>query len=81
MENSDRLKGEVSLLKSKLEVERSRFMDLQAMLDHSRLQAEREINAKNEQCTALKNELAELKRYVVDRFPTAQLCYASYSFL
>lgn len=62
MENSERLKGEVSLLKSKLDVERSRYQDLQAMLDHSRLQAEREINAKNEQCTALKNELAEMKR-------------------
>ncbi|KAJ8712610.1 hypothetical protein PYW07_005452 [Mythimna separata] len=62
MENSERLKGEVSLLKSKLEVERSRYQDLQAMLDHSRLQAEREMNARNEQCNALKNELAELKR-------------------
>ncbi|KAJ8715324.1 hypothetical protein PYW08_005305 [Mythimna loreyi] len=62
MENSERLKGEVSLLKSKLEVERTRYQDLQAMLDHSRLQAEREMNAKNEQCNALKNELAELKR-------------------
>lgn len=62
MENSERLKGEVSLLKSKLEVERTRFQDAQAMLDHSRLQAEREMNAKNDQCTALKNELAEMKR-------------------
>ncbi|KAF9413069.1 hypothetical protein HW555_008589 [Spodoptera exigua] len=62
MENNERLKGEVSLLKSKLEVERTRYMDLQAMLDHTRLQYERELNAKNEQCSALKGELAEVKR-------------------
>ncbi|XP_035444329.2 pericentrin isoform X4 [Spodoptera frugiperda] len=62
MENNERLKGEVSLLKSKLEVERTRYTDLQAMLDHSRLQYERELNARNEQCAALKSELAEIKR-------------------
>uniref|UniRef100_A0A2H1WB22 SFRICE_006999 n=1 Tax=Spodoptera frugiperda TaxID=7108 RepID=A0A2H1WB22_SPOFR len=62
MENNERLKGEVSLLKSKLEVERTRYTDLQAMLDHSRLQYERELNARNEQCAALKGELAEIKR-------------------
>lgn len=62
MENSSRLKGEVSLLKSKLEVERTRYQDLQATLQHSRLQAERELSSRSEQCTALKNELAELKR-------------------
>ena len=62
MENSERLKGEVSLLKSKLEVERTRYQDLQAMFEHSRLQAEREANAKNDACTALKSELAEMKR-------------------
>ncbi|XP_063895101.1 centromere-associated protein E [Helicoverpa armigera] len=61
-ENSERLKGELSLLKSKLEVERTRYGDLQAMLDHSRLQAEREMNARNDQCAALKSELAEIKR-------------------
>ncbi|XP_022822550.1 sporulation-specific protein 15 isoform X2 [Spodoptera litura] len=62
IENNERLKGEVSLLKSKLEVERSRMMDVQAMLDHARLQYERELNARNEHCSALKTELAEIKR-------------------
>ncbi|KAF9790143.1 hypothetical protein SFRURICE_020881, partial [Spodoptera frugiperda] len=66
MENNERLKGEVSLLKSKLEVERTRYTDLQAMLDHSRLQYERELNARNEQCAALKGELAEIKSYLHD---------------
>ncbi|XP_075979991.1 uncharacterized protein LOC142979119 isoform X2 [Anticarsia gemmatalis] len=62
VETSERLKGEVSLLKSKLDVERSRYQDLQAMLEHTRLHSQREIDAKNELCTALKSELAEIKR-------------------
>ncbi|KAG6454355.1 hypothetical protein O3G_MSEX008650 [Manduca sexta] len=62
IENMERLKGEVSLLKSKLEVERSRCQDLQAMLDHSKLQAQRELDARADACNALRNELAEIKR-------------------
>ncbi|CAB3230377.1 unnamed protein product [Arctia plantaginis] len=62
IETNDRLKGELSVLKSKLDVERSRYQDLQAMLDHTRLHSQKEIEAKNELCTSLKNELAEIKR-------------------
>ncbi|XP_060804981.1 golgin subfamily A member 4 [Amyelois transitella] len=62
MDNNERLKGEISLLKSKLEVERTRHGDLQAMLEHSRLQAQREIDVRSEACTALRGELADTKR-------------------
>lgn len=62
IETSERLKGEVSLLKSKLEVERSRYQDLQAMSEHARQHSQREIDTKSEMCTALKNQLAEMKR-------------------
>lgn len=63
MENNERLKGEISLLKSKLEVERSRYGDLQALAEHSKLQAQRELDAKNELSAALKADLADAKRY------------------
>lgn len=62
METSERLKGEVAVLKSKLDVERSRWQELQATLEHSRAHSQRELDAKNQLCTALKNQLADIKR-------------------
>lgn len=64
MENNERLKGEISLLKSKLEVERTRLQDQQAAAEHARLQAQRDLLASTEQCSALRNQLADLQRYV-----------------
>ncbi|XP_063365832.1 227 kDa spindle- and centromere-associated protein-like [Cydia amplana] len=61
-ENSERLRGEISLLKSKLEVERTRAGDTQALLDHSKAHFQKELEAKTEQCHALRTELAELRR-------------------
>ncbi|XP_063626258.1 golgin subfamily B member 1 [Cydia splendana] len=61
-ENTERLRGEISLLKSKLEVERTRAGDTQAQLDHSKAHAQKELDAKTEQCHALRTELAELRR-------------------
>ncbi|XP_026322755.1 putative leucine-rich repeat-containing protein DDB_G0290503 isoform X2 [Hyposmocoma kahamanoa] len=60
--NNERLKGEISLLKSKLEVERTRYGDLQVLLEHTKLQSQRDLDAKGEQCNALRNELVTLKR-------------------
>ncbi|XP_073961481.1 uncharacterized protein isoform X3 [Choristoneura fumiferana] len=62
LENSERLRGEISLLKSKLEVERTRSGDAQATLDHARAHHQRELDAKSDACHALRGELAELKR-------------------
>ncbi|XP_063536956.1 pericentrin-like [Cydia strobilella] len=61
-ENSERLLGEISLLKSKLEVERVRAGDALVARDHSRARHQKEIDAKTEQCHALRTELAELRR-------------------
>ncbi|KAI8439735.1 hypothetical protein MSG28_013428 [Choristoneura fumiferana] len=61
LENSERLRGEISLLKSKLEVERTRSGDAQATLDHARAHHQRELDAKSDACHALRGELAELK--------------------
>ncbi|KAJ0174412.1 hypothetical protein K1T71_009520 [Dendrolimus kikuchii] len=62
MENNERLKGEISLLKSKLEVERNRYLDLQAMADHAKLHAQRDLDARSEACAQLRGELADAKR-------------------
>ncbi|XP_049876262.1 major antigen-like isoform X4 [Pectinophora gossypiella] len=62
LENNERLKGEISLLKSKLEVEHTRYVDLQALLDYTKLQMQRDLDAKNDTCAALRSELADLKR-------------------
>lgn len=64
LENNERLSSELSLLKSKLEVERTRYGDLQASLDHTREHAQRQLEAALQQATALKAELADAKRYV-----------------
>ncbi|KAJ2940341.1 hypothetical protein O0L34_g15 [Tuta absoluta] len=62
MEINERLKGEISIMKSKLEVERNRYSDLQASLDQYKLHAQRELDAKSEACSVYRNELADLKR-------------------
>ncbi|KAL0822094.1 hypothetical protein ABMA28_005458 [Loxostege sticticalis] len=62
LENNERLRGEISVLKSKLEVERSRVQDAHAALDHLRARTHREIDAARDSCTAVKTELADVKR-------------------
>ncbi|KOB63343.1 Uncharacterized protein OBRU01_24885, partial [Operophtera brumata] len=47
---------------SKLEVEQSRHQETHAMLQHAHAHAQQESRAAHDQCTALKHELAELKR-------------------
>ncbi|CAK1555491.1 unnamed protein product [Leptosia nina] len=62
VENVGRLKGEVRVLKSKLEMERTRYSELQALVEQTRAQAQRENEARSHQCVQLKTELAELRR-------------------
>ncbi|XP_045775076.1 pericentrin-like isoform X4 [Maniola jurtina] len=62
MENSERLKGEISLLKCKLDMEQRRCSELQAQLEHVRSAAHRDADTRTQLCTQLKEELAELRR-------------------
>ncbi|XP_062533034.1 centrosome-associated protein CEP250 isoform X5 [Bombyx mori] len=61
-ESEDRWKGEVLLLKSKLQLERDKLSDQQAMWERDKLHKQRELDAKNEVCNTLRNELAHIKR-------------------
>ncbi|XP_045522749.1 putative uncharacterized protein MYH16 isoform X4 [Pieris brassicae] len=62
VENVGRLKGEVRVLKSKLELERTRYNELQSLIEQIRAQAQREADARTQMCAQLKTELAELRR-------------------
>ncbi|XP_022116002.2 A-kinase anchor protein 9 isoform X2 [Pieris rapae] len=62
VENVGRLKGEVRVLKSKLEMERTRYNELQSLIEQIRAQAQREEDARTQMCVQLKTELAELRR-------------------
>lgn len=62
LERNERLAGEISLLKSKLEVEQARQQEAQAALQQARAQAQQDARRLQHQCTALREELAELKR-------------------
>ncbi|XP_047522150.1 golgin subfamily A member 4 isoform X4 [Pieris napi] len=62
VENVGRLKGEVRVLKSKLEMERTRYNELQSLIEQIRAQAQREGDARTQMCVQLKTELAELRR-------------------
>ncbi|CAG9129442.1 unnamed protein product [Plutella xylostella] len=59
----ERLRGETSVLKSRLDVERSRRGELQAALETLSAQAQRENNGKSEQINELRQELAEIRRW------------------
>ncbi|XP_048481422.1 early endosome antigen 1 [Plutella xylostella] len=58
----ERLRGETSVLKSRLDVERSRRGELQVALEVLSAQAQRENNGKSEQINELRQELAEIRR-------------------
>ncbi|XP_028035874.1 centrosome-associated protein CEP250 isoform X5 [Bombyx mandarina] len=61
-EGEERWKGEVLLLKSKLQLERDKLSDQLAMWERDKLHKQRELDAKNEVCNTLRNELAHIKR-------------------
>ncbi|XP_063829173.1 early endosome antigen 1-like [Ostrinia nubilalis] len=62
LDNNERLRGEISVLKSKLELERGRVADARASLEHVRARGNKELDAAREHATAVKNELADAKR-------------------
>ncbi|XP_072945175.1 uncharacterized protein [Epargyreus clarus] len=62
MESSARLRGELSVCRAQLELERRAAAELRAALELARRTARQELDARAQQCAALRQDLADLRR-------------------
>ncbi|CAG9788961.1 unnamed protein product [Diatraea saccharalis] len=62
LESNERLRGEMSLLKCKMEVERARAQDAETALQHERNRAIRQQDSHQHNTDVLHNELADVNR-------------------